>query len=90
MMVRISERVFDAAGRDAGELNATLEWILGYFSKKSPNIGLLTHLAEKDGTTVAVEISDDIIEKIQRKFGDCNEVLISTLLSVAYSLGGME
>ncbi|NFV79009.1 hypothetical protein [Magnetospirillum aberrantis] len=90
MMVRISARVFDAAGRDAGELDATLNWVLGYFSKKCPNVGLLTHLAESGGSTVTVEISDEVASKILNKFGECKDSLVSTLLSVAYSLGGME
>jgi hypothetical protein len=88
--VNISKFVFDVAGQDAGNLDATLNWILGYFSKRNPHVRLLTYLTEAGGSTVEVEISDETANKINVKFGEISDALVSTLLIVAYSLGGME
>jgi hypothetical protein len=90
MKVNVSRLVYEASGRDEGSLDATLNWVLGYFSKQNPHTHLLTHLTEVDGSAIAVEISDENVKKINVKFGSFSDALVSTLLIVAYSLGGME
>lgn len=90
MDVKISEQVWAAAGKDNGDVNGTLDWILGYLSTSNPNVALMGSIRETEPPTVTVSIDDQTAQQIKLRFGRCEDGLISTLLAVAYALGGQE
>ncbi len=90
MKCKVSQRVFVASGRDEDNINVTLNWLLGYFSKKNKNVRMVCSLAEAEDAQIDVEIEDSIIGKLDDKFGEHGDALISTLLVIAYGLGGAE
>lgn len=90
MKCKVSRRVYDASGQSERNINVTLNWVLGYFSKRNKNVGLVCSLTEAEDTQVEVEIEDDIAQKMDGKFGTHSEPLVSALLVVAYALGGAE
>jgi len=90
MKCKISQRVFDASGKDEDDINATLNWILGYFSQGNRNRGLILHLIEDDDVMIDVEIDDSIISSLDKKFMNHSDSLISTVLAISYGLGGAE
>jgi hypothetical protein len=90
MRCKISRRTFDASGRDEDNINVTLNWLLGYFSKQNKNVELVRHLTEADDLKVEVEVEESIIGKLDVKFGEHTDSFISVILVIAYALGGAE
>ncbi len=90
MKVKISQRVFAAADKSETKVNGTLSWIMGYMSELNKNVGILRHLKEEDDQTVEVNVKDEIVNDVVAVFGSCDDRLISTLLVIAYGLGGRE
>ena len=90
MRCKISRRVFEASGLDEDNVNVTLNWVLGYFSSKNKYISLICHIVDAHDEQAEVEIEDSIISKLDAKFGGHADSLVSTLLAIAYGLGGAE
>ncbi len=90
MKCKVSQRVYDASGQSERNINVTLNWVLGYLSKRNKNVKLVCSLAEAEDTWVEIEIENSIAEEMDVKFGTHANTLVSALLVVAYALGGAE
>lgn len=91
MEIKISQRVWDASGHSQANINGTLDWILGYLAPENRNMMLMKYIREDTvKNTITITIDNATKEQIEKRFGDCNNEMISSILAVAYALGGQE
>jgi hypothetical protein len=91
MQINIPIDLFKRSGESSDNVANTLYWILGYFSSEEKPMEMFSLIDVKPGKMVQIDISDDSIEQIKKKFkSDKYEQIVPLLLIFAYSIGGME
>lgn len=90
MNVKITELTWNASGKRQGNINGTLDWILGYLDPNNSNLNLIHELDINSIPSISICIQDNIAEDIYLRFGAVDDRLVSTLLILAYALGGQE
>lgn len=90
MKLKISKSVWDASGQDSGNAIGTLNWILGYIDPNNANVNLFSTLDINQTPSITIDVPEYIVHEIKSRFGSVDEKLVSTLLVIAYVLGGQE